>query len=126
MKKIIEKNFFERCWFIYGFKIENYYFGFVKKHSNGIVGGVEFDWKKVWDSKYLIGWFHTHPKNMLAYSDTDYKTMTAWVDCLWKDLVCGIWNEERTKNKCYLFKKYGGLSSMTCYFSKLIFLGKEG
>ena len=118
-------DFFEKCWFIYGIKIKNFYIGFVLKHSNGVAAGVEFDWEKIYNSKYIIGFFHTHPNGMLNYSDTDYRTMNAWVSCLWRNLICGIWNEERSKNICYLFKKDKTREILKCYNSKAIFIGKK-
>lgn len=120
-----ESSFFEECWFIYGFRIKNWFFGIVKKHSAGSVAGVKFDWRKIQDSKSLIGFFHTHPgSHKPMYSDTDYRTMNAWVSCIWRDLVCGIWNDVQTKTSCYLFMKDKTNKEIKCHWSKCIFIGE--
>jgi len=121
----MEKSFVENCWFIYGLKIKKFYIGFVVKHSTGEASGVEFDWKKIYDSKYLIGFFHTHPRDVMGYSITDDTTMKAWVSCMWRDLICGIWNETRTQAACYLFKKNKSQEFIRCYNSKVLFIGRE-
>jgi hypothetical protein len=117
-------SFIERCWFIYGFRLGNLFLGIIIKHSQGEIANVKFNWEKIYDSKYLLGFFHTHPDGMLGYSDTDYRTMRAWVSCMGQDLICGIWNEQRNLNACYLFKNNKTISKIKCVVSGLIFIGR--
>jgi len=118
-------DFFEKCWFIFGFRIKNIFIGIIIKHSDGTAGAVDFDWEKIYNSKRLIGFFHTHPSGMMHYSDIDNRTMKAWVSCLWRDLICGIWNEERTKRDCNLFTKEKEVKYMKVYWDKLFFIGER-
>jgi len=120
-----EDNFFEKCWFIYGIKIKKIYIGIIVKHSNGKRAGVKFNWKKIYNSKYLIGFFHTHPGHNIRYSCTDRDTMNAWVFCLWRDLICGIWSEDKSINNCYLFKTNKSIKVMKRTWSKFLFFGME-
>jgi hypothetical protein len=95
--------FFEQCWFLWGFKIGPFLIGWTTYHSIGETCSVEFDWEKGL-SKFLLGWFHTHPKEIsLEPSQEDQKTMRAWVRTLERPLICGIKHE--TRYQTYLFKR---------------------
>lgn len=63
------------------------------------VSSVEFDYKVVYDreDKYndVIGFYHTHPPGANFLSQIDEDTMSQWVRCLGKDLVCLIETEEK-------------------------------
>jgi len=74
-------------------------------HSNGGTANVVFDWEKVYNSRWLLGFYHNHPGDGIEYSDRDRRTMGAWVSCHWKDLICGIWNSNKTVRNSYLFTK---------------------
>jgi hypothetical protein len=87
MKK---EEFIEECWFIYGVRIKNYFFGYPIYHSAGSSGHVEFDWKEAMHPM-LLGWLHTHPFGFGSNpSETDNSTMRGWVRGRNKALVCGI------------------------------------
>lgn len=68
---------------------------------------VEFDYKSVWDRedtyKDVVGFYHTHPSGLNSMSQIDIDTMTQWVRCLGKDLVCLIETEEQING--WLFTK---------------------
>ena len=99
-------GFGEECWFLFGIRIWKFSFGYFEYHSKGTSGGVDFDWSKVYDSKFLLGFYHTHPTaEVTNYSPTDEKTMRGWVVCRWRDLICGIWNCDRNFRTCYLFTR---------------------
>jgi len=95
----------EECWFIYGIRIKQYYFGFLRYHSKGGPASVEFDWLKALN-RFLLGWYHSHPKGATTYpSDRDYRTMRSWVLGKGKSMLCGIFCEGQ--QQCHLFKKTG-------------------
>lgn len=131
-----EGSFVERCWFIFGFRFRNLFIGIIVKHSIGSFGGVDFDWRQLLEyetleSKRLIGFFHTHPNQMMQYSSIDVTTMKAWNRSMGRDLICGIWNEERNKERCHLFcskmnnkKRYYAINKMKTYWDKFIYIGK--
>lgn len=68
---------------------------------------VEFDYKAAFDreDKYndIVGFYHTHPSGMNRMSQIDIDTMTQWVKCLGKSLICVIETEE--KKNGWLFSK---------------------
>jgi hypothetical protein len=87
MKK---EEFIEECWFIYGVRIRNYFFGFTVYHSAGNSGQVEFDWEKAMHPM-LLGWIHTHPRYFgIRASSTDESTMRGWVRAKARRMICGI------------------------------------
>jgi hypothetical protein len=89
MKK---QEFIEECWFIYGFRVGKYFFGYPEYHSAGTSGNVEFSWEKAMNP-LLIGWVHTHPNGFGPRpSETDNSTMRGWVRGKGKNksLICGI------------------------------------
>lgn len=87
MKK---EEFIEECWFIYGIRIRNYFFGISIYHSAGSSGQVEFDWKKAMNP-LLLGWIHSHPGFFgVRASETDDSTMKGWVRGKATPLICGI------------------------------------
>jgi len=86
----MEEEFIEECWFIYGVRIKNYFYGFYKYHSAGSSGHVEFDWKQAMNPM-LIGWIHTHPNGFGPRpSSMDNSTMAGWVRGKARPLICGI------------------------------------
>lgn len=66
----------------------------VDSYTQNQFGSVEFDYKKVFEreDKYkdVIGFYHTHPPGCFNMSQTDIQTMTQWVKCLGKSLICLI------------------------------------
>jgi hypothetical protein len=96
-----EENFFEECWFIYGVRLGGTYFGFLKYHSKGTAGSVEFDWHKAL-TPLCLGWYHSHPgEKFLTPSARDDKTMRSWVKGLMKPMLCGIFCQEDQECYCY-------------------------
>jgi hypothetical protein len=86
----MKEEFIEECWFIYGVRTKNYFFGFPVYHSAGSSGHVEFDWKKALHP-LLLGWIHTHPGWFGATpSETDNSTMAGWVRGRDRPMICGI------------------------------------
>jgi proteasome lid subunit RPN8/RPN11 len=116
----------ENCYFLLGIKILWLRIGRVIYHSQGSVASVDFDWEKVYDSRWLLGFYHTHPGNSINYSDRDRRTMRAWVSCRWRDLICGIWNEKRTERNCYLFTKDKKVRLIKDFFYGKFYLAIEG
>lgn len=72
---------------------------------------VEFDYEAVYqrEDKYqdIVGFYHTHPSGMNKMSQIDIDTMTQWVRCLGKSLVCVIETEEQ-KNAWLFVKEENG------------------
>ena len=98
-------DFSEECWFIYGIKLRDYYFGFLKYHSKGEYASVEFNWLKALN-RFQIGWYHSHPgKKALTPSDRDRRTMRSWVLGRGESLLCGIFCSG--EQRCYLYSKVG-------------------
>lgn len=66
----------------------------VDSYTQNNFGSVEFDYKKVFEreDKYkdVVGFYHTHPPGCFGMSNTDRQTMTQWVKCLGKSLICLI------------------------------------
>lgn len=106
----------ENCYFLFGIKILWFRIGRIVYHSKGGPASVDFDWKKVYNSRWLLGFYHTHPGNLIHYSDRDKRTMGAWVSCCWRDLICGIWNEKKTMRNCYLFTKDKKIKAVKDFF----------
>jgi hypothetical protein len=85
-----EEEFIEECWFIYGVRIKNYFFGFHIYHSAGSAGHVEFDWEKAMHPR-LLGWIHTHPSGFGPRpSEMDNSVMRGWIRGLNRPMICGI------------------------------------
>jgi len=84
------RSFKEECYFLYGVKILGTYIGFLRYHSIGKRTEVKFNWKKVIGSKFLLGFFHSHPPGSLYCSKQDRDTMWAWVRAEGRPLICGI------------------------------------
>jgi proteasome lid subunit RPN8/RPN11 len=62
--------------------------------TSGKIASVDFDPYYVLNQEdahhNVIGFLHTHPHWTASPSDRDFKTMTAWVSCLGKSLICAI------------------------------------
>ena len=87
---MVEKEFIEECWFVYGVRVGSHYVGYTVYHSAGSSGEVEFDWEKAMNP-FLIGWIHTHPNDFgCGPSETDNSTMRGWVRGKGKPLLCAI------------------------------------
>lgn len=98
---MINKNFIEDCWYLYGIRFGRYIIGYRKYHGSGTAGGVEFNYKTA-RNKWVVGWYHTHPgiKNIYP-SSIDNKTMKSWVRSYYKSYLCGIICGEREACYCY-------------------------
>lgn len=116
--------FFEQCWFLWGIRIGPVYIGITTYNSIGKTCSVEFDWEKGL-SKFLLGWFHTHPKEIsLEPSSEDQKTMRSWVRTLERPLVCAIGHGK--KFQVYIFKRNDKkiiYKSMKTMMIKSLFIG---
>ena len=100
-----EEDFVEECWFIYGLRLGRIYIGFLKYHSKGTAGGVDFDWHKAL-TPLLIGWYHSHPgRKFLTPSSIDDRTMRSWIKATNKKLLCGIFCQD--EQRCYCYYKDG-------------------
>jgi hypothetical protein len=102
--------FKEKCWTLLGFKFGKFLIGYLKFSSEGENHSVEFDWK-IGLSKFLLGWFHTHPSNTsLVPSQEDCKTSRGWVRALAKPIICGIMYENSYSKfsyfSVYVFKRF--------------------
>ena len=88
---IMEKEFIEECWFIYGIWIgRSSFIGHLVHHSAGTSGSVDFDWKESMSPR-LLGWLHSHPPSFgVGPSDTDESAMRGWVRARNDKLICGI------------------------------------
>lgn len=94
----------EECWFLYGIRIGAWYIGFLRHHSIGEWASVEFDWEKALESRFLLGWFHSHPDGITTPSSTDHKTMRSWVRTVERPLICGIYCEGISRAYMFLRK----------------------
>ena len=94
--------FREDCWFIHGFNFGKYYVGILRYHSSGEIATVDFDWKKVFNSKTFLGWYHSHPgeKNLIP-SSTDNKTLRSWIKASSRTFLCGI--KCCGEHRCYCY-----------------------
>lgn len=98
----------EECWILTGRKL----FGLILfkkiKKSTGSSTKVRFDWKYVLkkeeERSSVVGFWHTHPKGPLLPSLQDKKTMSSWVGCFGKPLLCIIGGKNATQP--YLVKQY--------------------
>ena len=116
----------EQCWFIYGFRRENTWYGFLRHHSVGGPASVNFNWKKA-ANPLIIGFFHSHPSGMINPSNRDDRTMGAWVRSEGRSLICGIFSDD--EKAAYLY--YKGLNGITYTYLDVklignIFIGKWG
>lgn len=63
---------------------------------------VKFDYQKVYDREDtyhdVMGFYHTHPSGLTDMSEIDVETMTQWVKCLGKSLVCIIETDDSLKS----------------------------
>ena len=99
------ESFSEQCWFIYGLRLGRIYIGFLKYHSKGTAGSVDFDWHKAL-TPLLIGWYHSHPgRKFLTPSSIDDRTMRSWIKATNKKLLCGIFCQD--EQRCYCYYKDG-------------------
>lgn len=97
------KNFKENCWIIYGFKRNNFLYGYQVHESTGGIASVDFNWEKIIKHKSkVIGFNHTHLTG-LAPSSIDDTTMAGWVKTLGKPLICGIL--ENKEQAMYLYER---------------------
>ena len=95
---------YEQCYILTGKLFANrWWYGHLGLYSKGSAGGVIFDYQYVLDHpKNVVGWIHTHPPNASAhYSQTDDKTMRAWVFALGKPFVCCIVGHEGIRSFLY-------------------------
>ena len=98
-------EFYEECWFIYGVRIWEFYFGFLKYHSKGDAASVDFDWLKALN-RFQIGWYHSHSgEDFMIPSDRDNSTMRSWVLGKGRPMLCGIFCNG--KHRCYVYLKTG-------------------
>lgn len=103
----MKEEFVEECWFIYGIRTKNYFFGFLVYQGAGSSGHVEFEWEKAMHP-LLLGWVHTHPDGYGAYpSAMDNSTMAGWVRGKAQPLICGIFCEEK-KNWFNYYRDFRG------------------
>ncbi|MBY0549018.1 MAG: Mov34/MPN/PAD-1 family protein [Candidatus Obscuribacterales bacterium] len=62
--------------------------------TQGTHDSVSFDWALVLtrEEKHgdVLGFFHTHPAGHFVPSQRDHKTMSSWVSCFGKPLLCLI------------------------------------
>jgi len=92
-KEIIE-NFYEECWILYGFRIEDSLYSIRIWESMGDPGSVDFNWEKIFkEHRKITGFIHTHPDGDHTPSPTDDTTMSGWVRAMGKPLLCGIESE---------------------------------
>jgi hypothetical protein len=102
---MMDESFVEECWFIYGLRLGSIYLGFLKYHSKGTAGSVDFDWHKAL-TPLLIGWYHSHPgRKFLTPSSIDDRTMRSWIKATNKKLLCGIFCQD--EQRCYCYYKDG-------------------
>lgn len=94
----------ERCWIIYGLRINNTILGLLKYQGSGSWGAVGFNWKKA-VSKLLQGFHHTHPDNITEPSGRDDKTMNAWIRSEGKSLILGV--KSGKSLKFFLYERSG-------------------
>lgn len=89
-------NWVESYATLVGARGSRYAAGQMGHYQDGEPSSVEFNWKHVMEreEKYgdVVGFYHTHPEGHSDYSARDYETMTQWVDCFGKTLVCAIQN----------------------------------
>jgi len=127
---MMDESFVEKCWFIYGLRLGRIYLGFLKYHSKGTAGSVDFDWHKAL-TPLLIGWYHSHPGvKFLTPSAIDDRTMRSWIKATNKKLLCGIFCQD--EQKCYCYYKRGmnvakesviWVKPVKALFSGSVFLG---
>lgn len=105
-------DFKEKCWFLYGIRLENFipgikcFIGFRRYHTIGTSVRVEMDFTKA-NSPWVIGWYHTHPGiSNVTPSATDNSTMRSWVKSIYKTYLCGIGCGKYSSYYCY---SVGGL-----------------
>jgi len=100
MMTINEEKFYEVCKILIATDTFNkdkapYVLGTaIDSYTQNKFGSVEFDYKKVFEreDKYkdVVGFYHTHPPGCFGMSSTDTDTMTQWVKCFGKSLICLI------------------------------------
>lgn len=90
----------EICYILVGKQRDWFWKGRLIKKAIGTSSSVEFDWRWVLKREEkkgdVLGFWHTHLDD-LKPSKRDWKTMTAWVDCFGKPLLCVIQNSDRTR-----------------------------
>ena len=98
---MLQEDFVEECWFIYGLRLGTVYLGFLKYHSKGTSGSVDFDWHKAL-APLFIGWYHSHPgQKFLTPSDRDNRTMKSWIIGMFEPRLCGIFCDGEQRCYCY-------------------------
>jgi hypothetical protein len=130
---MFEENFVEDCWFLYGVRLGSIYLGFLKYHSEGTAGSVDFDFQKAMSSPFLLGWYHTHPgSGFLTPSSMDDRTMRSWIKGRARPMLCGI--VCAGLQRCYCYYKDGmddnketviSRSIVAVRFMSPVFLGKR-
>lgn len=103
-------NFVEESAVIIGTKGTKFCLGDLRQRQFGERSSVEFPWQWVLEREDnhgdIIGFYHTHPGSGLQsahYSARDNETMSQWVECLGKPLICAI--ESGPALRVWLFRK---------------------
>jgi len=113
-----KKDFVEECWTLHGIWLPWRLWIWEEKYvSSGSAGGVDFDWEKAWDDRFLVGWRHTHPGVGFDWpSSIDDRTMRSWVKAFGRPLVCGVSCGDSTRY--YLYSRCSGLEPVEMAWSR--------
>lgn len=90
----------EKCWFLVGKKIGQFYVGKIVYHSQGNTLKVDFDWESAVNER-VLGFYHTHIDGLPYLSDEDETTMRAWVRSEGRSMLCGVITDE--SQSCWIF-----------------------
>ena len=86
----------------------------IGSYTQGLAGSVEFKYDDVYDreDRYhdIVGFYHTHPSGLNVMSPTDVETMTQWVKCLGKSLICVIETKEQLNAWLFIKGENGDVS----------------
>lgn len=89
----------------------------IGSYSQGLAGAVEFNYEDVYnrEDKYsdVVGFFHTHPSGLDRMSATDIETMTQWVRCLGKSLICIIDSGDKISGWLFMKDDSGNVTHRT-------------
>lgn len=107
---------YEEYYAICGKRHNNIFGGLLLDYHKGEMVEVSFNYEKIYeleDAKHnVLGFYHTHPCGCSDYSDTDVRTMSAWVTCLGKSLLCLV---ESDTLRGWFFAKNGDIKEISCY-----------
>lgn len=142
MSNIVDENFTEEVWFVYGFELGPFLIGYLDHENRGECCSVTFDPVKAFfgsnkkgkkANQNLIGFYHSHPCGDPYLSTTDKETMDAWVKAMGKPLICGVFSDG--EQECFFVRRIERNKSRTvCNFipskilkigNKKIFIGKK-